>query len=91
MSKDVCPRLSGSNSWSEVSWRRLPGEISKSQFSKEVLLLFLCFSLLFDLGNKVQWKELPREAERFCSRLGGRTATGGDKDPVYDFKQILFL
>ena len=43
MSKDVCPRLSGSNSWSEVSWRRLSGEISKSQFF---------FSLLFIQATK---------------------------------------
>ena len=40
MSKDVCPRLSGSNSWSEVSWRRLSGEISKSQFSNFVVAFF---------------------------------------------------
>ena len=68
MSKDVCPGLSGSNSWSEVSWRRLSGEISMSQFSNFVVAFF---SLLFIQATNCRGKlrdfvldweaELPQE------------------------------
>ena len=92
MSKDVCPRLSGSNSWSEVSWRRLSGQISKSQFSNFVVAFF---SLLIIQATKsngrncrgklrdfvLDWEaELPQEVIKIRFMI-----------VLFCFKQILFF
>ena len=84
--EDVCPRLSGSNRRSKAGWRWLPGEMFKHVF-KSFSLHGSISSKYFITGNKIQRSELSRKAERFCSGLGGRVASGGLSS---DAKNLIF-